>query len=103
VNPLVLAEAEAFRNRVAGRPYQERALDHVVRAEMNFCSTHNSLDLIMRRYVKVACPLCHKEMELRLAGGNSVQSDIGFYCECGVILNFSLPYEAISVKFPEKK
>jgi DNA-directed RNA polymerase subunit RPC12/RpoP len=94
VNPLVIAEDQAFNQTVSG-DYREQALKKVVGLKLPFNSTYNSVFNLFRKLVSVKCPYCSGKTKFRSGGGAGDSYHMQYVCEkCKAEVSITVSHDA---------
>ena len=103
INPLnIILDVEFDKPDNKNMDYRNRAIDKVIDLGLPFSSECNSHHEITKRFVKIVCPYCGKEMELVSGSGDSHGCSEGFRCPgCKASIMLNLPYDFFSVQPPK--
>lgn len=86
INPLRLAVIDEFEHDRKDKDgkhidYRDAAIDRCVKAKVPFWSEANTAYDLMKRYVRLACPHCDKNMSVVDGGGSSITTSITYHCK----------------------
>ena len=94
VNPLVIAEDQAFAQPVAG-DYRERAIKKVTGLQLPFNSTCNTVFKLFGKLVSVKCPYCGGKTKFRSGGGAGDSYHMQYVCEkCKAEVSLTVSHDA---------
>ena len=103
LNPTRVFEDYYFSNdRIAGnksKDYREQAIDRCIEEKVSLNSTANNIFNMSKRFIKIICPICGKDMETKSTSGNSDTYTIRFICECNTKGYIDLPMDGIWFEF----
>jgi predicted RNA-binding Zn-ribbon protein involved in translation (DUF1610 family) len=102
VDPTHIVEHACFEDRSDRRKdYRDLSIDYFLKHKVDFHSTCNSIYNVAKRFIKIKCPKCGKNMELNGGGGNSSLHNLNYTCTCGTKANLNMPNEGFSVQFED--
>jgi lysyl-tRNA synthetase class I len=81
------------------KDYREKAIDKCIEEKVELNSTTNNLFNMSKRFIKMICPICGKDMEAKSGGGNSDSYTVNYKCECGTKGYIDLPMDGIWFNF----
>jgi len=103
VNPMRVVEHQHFSSP-SSHDYRGDAIDECVREKLDFASTCNVVFEMAKRYVKVSCPKCRRNMENRGGGGSGTAITIDYHCKhCDIAFELSMQSDGMFVSFPENE
>ena len=83
--------------------YRKDSIEYMVKNKIDFHSTTNSSHEMFKKFVKVECPQCHKDMTLNSGGGNGSASTALYVCnKCGINTSITIPCEGINVNWSRR-
>ena len=86
------------------KDYRERAIDRLMRYKLDFQTNANIIYDLVRRTIKMDCPICFKGMTMRGGGGSAQMHIIDYDCpEHHVRISLSLPSDGISFTWRKEK
>jgi len=90
----------AFFERHNCQDYRKESINFMIKNKIDFHSTCNNDHEIMKKLIKVSCPVCHKNMKVTSGGGNGSISTTTYSCdECSTNVNITIPDSGIHVDF----
>ncbi len=90
INHTVTIEDYYFRD--PGKDdYRQRAIDFSIEHQISVTTTQNNGFELMRRYIKVRCPQCRKNMQSGTGFGNGGGQTLHYNCPCGVEFHLTIP------------
>lgn len=99
VNAIELIEDHFFNDRLCS-DYRNSAINVCNNKNIDWASTGNNSYDVFKRYIKIECPKCHREMEILNGGGNCNTNYATYKCgTCGTQVNLSIPDKGFSVYF----
>lgn len=101
VNPIRLLEEKFFNDKFCS-DYRGAAINVCNNKSINWSSTENNAHDVSKRYVKIKCPKCHKEMEISNGSSNSSVSYTTYKCTCKTQVTIAIPLNGFSVKFSQE-
>jgi hypothetical protein len=83
--------------------YRDTAIYRLVKNNLSFYNEQNLSFLIMKKFVKIVCPYCGKEMQNSGCGsGNNEVTRMRYSCSCGAKANLSFRGEDAITFEPRK-
>lgn len=99
VNAIELLEEHFFEDRNC-TDYRNSAINVCNNKKIDWTSTENNTYQIFKRYIKIECPKCGREMEILNRGVNCNESYATYKCDtCGTQVNLTIPEKGFSVSF----
>ncbi len=92
---------QKFYDSKACDNFREDSVNYLISNTMNFHSTPNNFLILMKRFVKIICPKCKREMPQKGSGGIPSAYIITYDCsKCKTKLSISVnPEDAIHINF----
>lgn len=82
-----------FNDKESKEDYRNRTIDFSIRHRMSFGITANNGFNLLKRFVKIKCPVCNEEMELTYGSGNNIVTTGVYKCKkCKVENSISIPH-----------
>ena len=79
--------------------HREATIDRLVESKVSFVSNANILYNLMKRYVKVECPICHAPMVGSGGGGSGDSFSTNYRCEkCYITISLSLCHDGFELR-----
>ena len=99
VNAINMIEDHFFNNPECS-DYRNSAINFCNNKKIDWSSTENNCYDVLKRYVKIECPKCHREMEVVNGSGNCNSSYVTYKCNsCETQVNLTIPKKGFSVYF----
>jgi len=89
--------------KLGGKDYRQQAIDFSIKHRLAILTTANNEMELMRKFIRVKCPMCRKYMFLAMGSGSGRQYTGHYRCACGnasLNLTINMPY-GIVVDFKE--
>lgn len=85
------------------RDYRELVIDRLIKSGIPFSSEFNIFWDLAKRYIKIVCPYCGKDMEYYSGGGSAYNCSVDYRCECGAKFFLSAFPNGMGINPPEQK
>ncbi|MDD5649762.1 MAG: hypothetical protein PHF86_04980 [Candidatus Nanoarchaeia archaeon] len=102
VDQTALIERDFFEHATRDN-YRVEAIQYMTKHDIDWHSTCNSIFDVMKLFIKIKCPKCHKNMESTGGGGNGHVSSMRYVCSCGTEANLTMPNDGLSINFKEEE
>ena len=98
ITPII--EQKYFESKTC-KNFREDSVNFFIYKKINFHSTSNNFLILMKRFVKIICPNCKREIQQEGYGGSPSLYTIIYKCNnCSTVLNLVVnPNEIISINF----
>lgn len=90
----------AFFGNHTCNDYRNESIDYMVKNKIDFHSTCNSIFNVTKRFIKIVCPTCKRNMVYISGGGSADSFHHSYRCEhCQTQADLSIPSEGFRVIF----